>query len=399
MGLRWLILVVLAALTACSTKPSGPKPVGEAFIGPIEVELREELSPNAKVVGKVKHGDRVDIVGTRRRFVRVRADNGVIGWTDQRRLLTVEQMHELTHLSEFAAKLPSMGKATVYDILNMHSEPNRWSVSFYQLRPNVQVDVLVRKVAERGEPPPPVPIVKPAPPPAKKKREKKEPKVPPVPKPKPPEPPENWLELSKHGGPEPQPDPKNVEPPKPVRLEDWSLVRTTNGKAGWVLSRMLMMSIPDEVAQYSEGARITSYFSLGEVDDDGVRKHNWLWTTTRESAPPYDFDSFRVFIWNRKRDRYETSYIERGVEGHYPVQVEGTQFSVLLRNQDTGAFYRKTFRLDGYICQWLGNSDAAPPRDPLKDIDAATPPPPIDIREPGTLLARFKDWAKHVFSR
>ena len=65
---------------------------------------------------------------------------------------------------------------------------------------------------------------------------------------------------------------QQADPPKPIPLEDWYLVRTKDGKAGWVLSRMVSMAIPDEVAQYAEGHRITSYFSLGKVDDDGVQK-------------------------------------------------------------------------------------------------------------------------------
>ena len=51
-------------------------------------------------------------------------------------------------------------------------------------------------------------------------------------------------------------------------MEDWNLVRTKDGKAGWVLSRMLVMAIPDEVAQYSEGARITSLFPSREPSED-----------------------------------------------------------------------------------------------------------------------------------
>ena len=109
-----------------------------------------------------------------------------------------------------------------------------------------------------------------------------------------------------------------AEPKKPVILEDWSLVRTKDNQIGWVLTRNLIMSIPDEVAQYAEGKRITSYFDLGAVHDElkGM-KHNWLWTTS--SAPlPYDFDAWRVFLWNRRRHRYETSYRQRDVEGYFP---------------------------------------------------------------------------------
>ena len=68
-------------------------------------------------------------------------------------------------------------------------------------------------------------------------------------------------------------------------MDDWSLVRTPDGKAGWVLTRPLSMAIPDEVAQYAEGHRITSYFALGQVHDDDVVKNNWLWTTITKGRP------------------------------------------------------------------------------------------------------------------
>jgi hypothetical protein len=88
-----------------------------------------------------------------------------------------------------------------------------------------------------------------------------------------------------------------------------------------VLTRRLFMSIPDEVAQYAEGHRITSYFSLGEVEDGDQKKHNWLWTTTAGGLESYDFDSFRVFVWSLRRHRYETAYIERNLRGYLPVEV------------------------------------------------------------------------------
>ena len=62
-------------------------------------------------------------------------------------------------------------------------------------------------------------------------------------------------------------------------MDDWSLVRTQDGKVGWVLTRALSMAIPDEVAQYAEGHRITSYFALGHIEDGDSVKNNWLWTT------------------------------------------------------------------------------------------------------------------------
>jgi hypothetical protein len=92
--------------------------------------------------------------------------------------------------------------------------------------------------------------------------------------PKPPGPPANWLDLSRTG---PSGDTEN--PPagdagqKPTPADDWSLVRTSGGQSGWVFTRRLWMAVPDEVAQYAEGHRIVSYFSLGEVRDGDQTRH------------------------------------------------------------------------------------------------------------------------------
>ncbi len=142
------------------------------------------------------------------------------------------------------------------------------------------------------------------------------------------------------------------KPSKPI-LEDWTLVRTKSNQTGWVLSRNLMMSIPDEVAQYAGGRHITAYFDLGAVNDekDG-QKHNWLWTTASEHQT-FDFDSWRVFLWNRHRHRFETSYRQRDLEGYFPVEVEpsdpaypGRNFKLITKDED-GKFRRRTYLFDG----------------------------------------------------
>jgi hypothetical protein len=412
MRLRPIILVLAAAFLAgcdaAGSKPQRAAAIGEAFVGPITVDLRDDLLPGAKVVAKVKHGERVAIVQTRRRFVKVRTASGAEGWTDARRLLTPEQMQQLDDLSARAAKLPAMGKATVYDTLNMHAEPNRFATSFYQIAPGAKVDVLAHRAVERAATAPPaVPIVKKPPAPVKALKPKREPKIPPVPKPPVPALPPNWMELSKTDLPdEPEPEPATDHKKRPLQrpktiVDDWTLVRAQNGKTGWVLSGMLLMSIPDDVAQYSEGARITAYFDLGTVDDEGVAKHHWLWTTSSRTGVPHDFDSFRVFIWNRKKHRYETSYIERGVEGYFPVEVNGGKFTLLLR-RDNGSFYTKTFAMEGYLTRWVGNAEAQAPGDPLGRtvISRGTAAPAATAGEHSRgFVDRVKAWTKRVLNR
>jgi hypothetical protein len=362
-------LVVVALLGACKRDGNKPPSLGTVFAGPIKLDLREEISPKSKPIATVKHGDKLEVLQIRRRFVRVLTPDGKQGWTESRNLITDKQMGELQEMFKAAAKLPSQGEATVYGMLNIHTEPARLSTSFYQINEGVRVDVLQHKLATRNQPPSStgLDLKKPGPVrPVKKK--KKEPDYPPPPRPAAPGLPPDFVELSTTRAPAPPPEPpvdpndktkkKRKPKPKPTGppMEDWSLVRTKDGKAGWVLTRMLVMAIPDEVAQYAEGARITSYFPLAEVNDEGQIKHHWLWTTRRNDAVPYHFDSFRVFTYVLKRHRYETAYIERNIEGYYPVEVTPgslPKFSLVLRGAD-GQLYKKTWVLEGYMTRKVG---------------------------------------------
>jgi len=66
---------------------------------------------------------------------------------------------------------------------------------------------------------------------------------------------------------------------------------------------------------------------LGSVSDGDRQKDTWLWTTVSERGRPYDFDSFRVFVWSTRHHRYETEYIERNVVGFSPVEIQPVRFS------------------------------------------------------------------------
>src|SRR5205823_5265372 len=178
----------------------------------------------------------------------------------------------------------------------------------------------------------------------------------------------NWQELSKTRMPGAERS-ANKEPAKPPAapppMDDWSLIRASDGKAGWVLSRMVNMAIPDEVAQYAEGHRITSYFAMGDVQDEGQLKHNWLWTTIRKGAQPYEFDNFRFFIWSRRHHRYETVYIARDVVGHYPVEVDtkasNPTFTLMLED-DNGNLWRKKYAFNGYRVNLVDSAPYTPPQ-------------------------------------
>ena len=110
------------------------------------------------------------------------------------------------------------------------------------------------------------------------------------------------------------------------------------------------MEKPAGCSQYAEGHRITSYFSLGKIDDGDAIKDNWLWTTINKGAQPYEFDAFRVFSWNRRRHRYETALVQSNVVGYFPVEVTtsgGTATFKLIIEAKTGGLVRKTYGFNG----------------------------------------------------
>lgn len=390
--LRAVAVLAIVLGTGCGPKEkTKERPITQAWVGPVTLKLRAEVNPGSKPVAEVRHGDELDVVQVRRRFVRVRTRTGVVGWTEVRNLLGEEKMAELKSLSKEAAKLPSQGQATVYGTLNVHTEPNRPSTSFYQISEGMKVDVVGHRLVAKSnkEPKPPFSIPQAAPPRPKKKKEVK---IPPVPRPPEPGLPANWIELSKSYLPaEPA-----APPPPPIPMEDWTLVRTKDGHAGWVLTRNLVMSIPDEVAQYSEGARITSYFVLADVQDGDQTRHHWLWTTIRDGGQPYQFDSFRVFIYMLRRHRYETALIERRVEGYYPVVVERgatPRFTLILRGND-GKLYRKTWVLEGYNARKIAEAPYEMPKEnsPPDTSDDEDEDEPGDAPEKPSFTDRIRNF-------
>jgi hypothetical protein len=306
-GRLWPVAVVAAGFCACGPpKPPPPKPIGEAYVVPEVLNLRREIPLSSGVAGTAKRGEKVEIMARRRRFVRVRTGAGVEGWTEEAQLLTPALNEQIERASRAAAGLPSLGVYRARDILNVHLEPYRWSSSFYRLKEDEQVDLLGRRVVERTA-----------------------------------------------GPPSSQPSP----PGKPASYDEWNLVRTSEGRAGWVLARMIDAAIPDEVAQYAEGRRITSYFALSEVVDRDQVKKVWLWTTSERSLEVHDFDSIRVFNWGRRRHRYETAHIERGLKGYFPVQAQarvetrygaGPGFSFALEKKD-GQRYTRRYVMIGHL--------------------------------------------------
>jgi hypothetical protein len=104
------------------------------------------------------------------------------------------------------------------------------------------------------------------------------------------------------------------------------------------------VNVPDAIARYAEGQRIVGAYVLTNTNDpdSGILNNGQPVTSIPEyvtvvspwkAGLPYDFDQVRVFIWNLKKHRYETSLRERNIAGYLPVTL-GTHRDPTLKGPD-----------------------------------------------------------------
>jgi len=125
---------------------------------------------------------------------------------------------------------------------------------------------------------------------------------------------------------------------------------------------------------------------MEDVKDGGQIKHNWLWTTLADTRQSYDFDSFRCFVWNVKRHRYETAHIEKNLRGYYPVEAHPVKmmagkreesspgFSLIVEDED-GVRWRKLYGFHTYHVVLLRKERwaPAPSRHPVRSAPLRRP--------------------------
>jgi hypothetical protein len=115
-------------------------------------------------------------------------------------------------------------------------------------------------------------------------------------------------------------------------MEDWWMVRDSQGKVGWIMSRRMDVDVPDAIAGYAEGQKMVAAYLLRKVDDpesnfpDKQAPEYVTVLNPYQDGLPYDFNQVRVFTWNMKKHRYETAFRQRGLQGYLPVVVGNGSF-------------------------------------------------------------------------
>jgi len=353
--------VLLASLPAC--KRTVITKHEYMYVSAPETSLRDRVATMYNKVGTLHGGDRVDVLERAKRFVRVRTDGGVEGWVEQRSLVTQDIFDGFQQLAQESTSMAVQGHGTARAELNMHLTPSRDGEHLYQLKEGEKVEILKRATADKNAP-------KPQPPPksatASSKTQqagKPQPANPtaPVPSATPTPSAGTSATASAASGSKTADKAKDTEPPKPV-MEDWYLVRSSSGKVGWVLLRMVDLDVPLDIAQYAEGQRIVGYFVLNTVQEniDGEEKQEpqyLVLLNMPKDGLAWDYNQIRVFTRNRNKHRYETAYRERDMEGYLPVKTghavfdkegELPTFTIRKMNAD-GQIVESTYKMNGPI--------------------------------------------------
>ncbi len=318
-----LVFVVLLSFPAC--KRGSSKNAEMMYVSAPQANLRDRVSAVYNKVGTVYAGEKVEVIEKQKRFVHVRTSSGADGWLELRYLAGQDVFDGFEKLKRENAKTQVEAHGTTRSELNIHITPDRESDHLYQMKEGEKVEVLKKASAARnGGTPKPAQSV-PAKAPVKK-----------------------GTPASKGVAP-----PKVAEP-EPAPMEDWWLIRDSEGHVGWVLMRMVDLDVPLDIAQYAEGQRIMGYFVLSTVQDGDKQVPQYLVLMSNpKDGLPYDYDSIRVFSWNTKRHHYETAYRERNIYGVYPVTTgmeefgkEGAEpvFTIQVKDE-TGAVVPRKFRM------------------------------------------------------
>jgi hypothetical protein len=319
------VLTVLLVLPACNRHHG--RVLETMYVSEQQVFLRDRVAQVYNKTGLVKNGDRVDVLDRDRRFVKIRTATGVEGWIEQRFLIGQPIFDAFLKLKNDHQSDPVQSMGTTRNDTNLHVSPGRDTDHLYRLTTGTKVAVLARGTAQKpGAVAPP----------------------------------------SKKGG----------EPGGPV-FEDWWLVRDDQQHVvGWVLSRMVDLDVPLEIAQYAEGQRFVGFYALNEVQDGAKKVPQYLALITEpKDGLPYDFDQARVFTWNVRKHRYETAYREHGLNGFLPVQLTHEDFGkegdlpvfILHVKDDNGNVLERKYRLNTPIVKRV----LAPGEEPVHAARAA----------------------------
>lgn len=286
-----------------------PKPNDSyVFVTTKQGYLRDRVAAVSNRVAEVTNGQRLKVLDHGRHFLKVQNEKGEVGWIEERAVATPEVVDAFDKMKLDHKPDPEIAGGVTRDQVYMHIKPGRETEHFYLLNEGEKLQLLERAT-----------IAKALLPGMSAPKQKAIPEA-----------------VGTHAARKREPDAKSlaavkaespVVPAEPPTMEDWWLVRDSQGHTGWLFGRMLDVDAPDILTRYSEGQKFVGAYILTTVHDEGAPTElkdipqYVAVMNSYKSGLPYDFDQVRVFTWSLQHHRYETAYREKNIEGFLPVTV------------------------------------------------------------------------------
>ena len=328
-----LVLCFVSLIFCASCKRGGGRVLEIAYVSGVQANLRDHVAAVYEKTGVIKNGDRVEVLDHDRHFVKVRAATGEMGWVEQRYLVSADVYDRIQKLTADNQTDPVQAQGIARNDTNLHVEPGRDTEHLYQILSGEKLSLLKRGTAEK-----PGAVI-----PASRSKSAS----------------------------------NNNDDKKPIPVvEDWWLVRDSHNRVGWVLSRMVDVDLPLDIAEYAEGQRIVAFFVLDQVQDGDKKVAQYLTVLTEpKDGLPFDFNQIRVFTWNVRRHRYETAYRER-MEGVLPVTITQENFDkegmlpvfVVRVKDDSGNVVERKYKLNTPIVRRVLAPGEVPVRTSQKHV-------------------------------
>ena len=290
-------LLGLVALIAWLVRPRHES-LGEAFVSEKVAPMLSGIAQVREQVGMLHYGERVEVIGKRNEYLKVRTGAGAVGWVENHNLMDPALWQRSIKLLEQVRGMPVQARGRTKVSTNLRVLPGRTEPRLYQFARNVPVEIVGRSVAD-------------------------------------------WVQGTdeKDSGNEPQETKKEdwfliraiaTRPPGEATARGTEITTTQPGDqtvpiAGWVVARFVELDLPDPVREgaSSAGLRPLAWFELNRVSDPAGDKPQYLVAAARgPEGQVCDFTALRVYTWYVKKSRYETAFIENDLCGQLPVRVD-----------------------------------------------------------------------------
>lgn len=307
-------LLLTGALLGCSHFK--PKPnQSYVFVTTKQGYLRDRVAAVSNRVAEVNNGERLQVLDHGRHFLKVQNEKGQIGWIEERAVATPEVVDAFDKMKLDHNKDSEVAGGVTRDQVYMHIKPGRETEHFYLLNEGEKLHLLERATIAKALPPGMASPKQKAIPEAVGTHASRKPDS------------ASKAPAQEKATPAVRPASPALAPAEAPTMEDWWLVRDSQGHTGWLFARMLDVDAPDTLTRYSEGQKFVGAYILTTVHDEGAPtelKDIPQYVTVMNSYKPglpYDFDQVRVFTWSLQHHRYETAFREKNVEGFLPVTV------------------------------------------------------------------------------